>query len=284
MHRTKDALYRLTRALERFLPLTLLWLLLLPLSAAIAMRMARGGLDRVPASALPLQADHRPPSYWRRIRYFTRLHTHWWLLGLLDRLSEPRWQRRFMVNGLHELTAAVALKPVVVVSVHTTALVVLSAWVNSVGIRTAAAPADRTWFSNPARLRRVALAEQIGATVFRRGSVRDVLAFMRPGRAIILSVDHPSGRTIDVPWSGGSIRMSTAAFRLARSVGADVVPVAIQEAGPWRYAVTVFPAVPAELVEAPDHRAAGRVVADQLLPVATSMPALAMPTLVEALR
>lgn len=230
----KSAFYRASRSLEGVLPLGALWLLMWPVSALVAARHMRVKRERVPSSSLPA-ASVREPSAWARWRYLTKFQEHWWLLGWLDRLTETRWQRRLTVQGVEHLRAAIRDRPVVVVTLHTTSMVTLAAWIRSLGIVTAAAPADQSWFSSAARRRKVELAESLGAAVFRTGSARDVLGYLVPGRCIVLTLDHESRRAVFVEAPGASLRVATDAFRLARAAGAAVVPALITRTGPWRY-------------------------------------------------
>lgn len=278
----KRAVFDLSRWLERWVPLDIVWLLVWPLSAVLAARHVHV-VRHVPVTALPAPEARRPTRV-QRWRYLIGFQQHWWLIGWLDRLSEPRWRRRVAVEGLQELTQILRDRPVVLVTVHTAPVVALAPLMRAMGIPTAALPADPSWFSSPARRRKIALAEQIGdAAVFGAGSMRALIDYLTPGKLVVIAADHRGGQLVDVRWSGGNAHFSTTAFRVARRARAAVVPVMITTTGRWRYLIRVLPCVPDELVATADHAAAAAVVADRLLPLAAAVPEQATDNLVAAI-
>jgi len=281
----KGVFHAASRGAERILPPIVLWFLVWPLNELLAARYAWHSDDRVPATSLPLPANSRRPSFYRRWRYFSRGQTHWWLLGWIDRLSAAKWQRRLVVHGFDKLTEVLPQRPVIICSLHTTSLPVLVAWLRSRGVPSAAVPMDPTWFSSPARMRKTALAEKMGmAFTIRPGQPREMLDFLKPGHALSLTSDFTGGRVITVPWRGASVTVSMGLFRLARRAGAVVMPINIFETGRWRYEITVSDPVPEALIEAADPAAAARYVADCLYPAAIARPEQAMNVLVAAVR
>jgi len=102
----KSAFHFASRGAERILPPIALWFLLWPLNEALAVRYAWRSRERVPAARLPVPAGSSHPPLLKRWRHFRRAQTHWWLLGWIDRLSGPKWQRRLEVRGLEKLAAA----------------------------------------------------------------------------------------------------------------------------------------------------------------------------------
>jgi hypothetical protein len=274
-----------SRGAERVLPPIALWWLIWPLNEALAIRSAWRNRERVPASRLPLPAGSNPPSLFRRWRHFRRQQSHWWLLGWIDRLHAPRWQRRLAVHDLEKLTSVMAERPVIVCSLHTTSVLTLAAWLRSLGIPATHVPMDMTWFTNPARLRKQAVAQRMGmAFTLRPDRPRAMVEFLKPGNLLVLTADFTGGRVTNVPWRDASVVVATGLFRLARSTGAAVVPVLILETGRWRYEVTVFDPVPQNMIDAGDTDAAARHVVDHLLPLATAQPDQAMAVLVETIR
>lgn len=280
--RLKGAFYGLSRTLESVLPLDLLWWLLLPLSALLAARHLRRSRVDLPVRSLPRRESDPKPSEQASWRHLTEFQTHWWLLGWLDRLGQPRWQRRIEWQGVEHLHRALIDRPVIVVTLHTTSVVALAALIRSLGITTAAAPADQSWFRSSSRLRKVALAEELGATVFRRGASREIIDYLRPGRAIVLPVDHVQARSIDVACGEATVTVGTGPFRLARATGSALVPVLITSSGPWRYRIDVLPPAPQAHVESGSVAGSASYVVAQLLPLAAREPDQAMQTLVDA--
>ena len=269
-----------SRGAERILPPIALWFVMWPLTQVVGARRARRSRERVPAAHLPLPADSKPPSLLRRWRHFSREQSHWWLLGWLDRLSDDKWQRRLNTHGLEQLTTVLAERPVIICTIHTTSVLTLAAWLRSLGIPAAHVPMDLTWFSSSARKRKVALAQRMGAPLaIRPDSPHDMIEFLTPGHALVLTADFTAGRTIAVPWGAGSVVVATGLFRLARATGAAVVPAIIFSTGRWRYEVTAFEPVPQDLINAGDTTGAARHVVDCLLPPAAARPDQAMEVL-----
>jgi lauroyl/myristoyl acyltransferase len=274
-----------SRAAERTLPPIVLWFLLWPLNEALAIRAAARNHERVPAAHLPMPANSKVPSMFHRWRHFRRQQSHWWLLGWIDRLSSPKWQRRLVVRDLDKLTTVLAERPVIVCSLHTTSVLTLAAWLRSRGLPTAHVPVDMTWFSNPARLRKAALAEKMGqAFVLRPDQPREMFRFLKPGNILLLTADFNAGRVTHVPWRDATVEVGTGLFRMARSTGSAVVPVVIFETGRWRYEVIVFDPVPQDIINAGDTDTAGRYVVDCLMPPTAARPEQAMAVLVETVR
>ena len=227
-----------SRGAERILPPIVLWFLLWPLNAFLSARYAWFSRGPVPAASFPLLEVAGPPLF-KRWRHFSRAQSHWWLLGWIDRLGAPKWQRRLELQGLEKLKAELAERAVIVCSLHTTSVPALGAWLRSVGVPAAHVPADRTWFSSPSRMRKAALAEKAGqAFTLRPDQPRDMLEFLTPGRALVLTADFNAGRVTHVPWRGGSVVVGQGLFRMARSRHAAVVPVLILSTGRWRYKAT----------------------------------------------
>jgi lauroyl/myristoyl acyltransferase len=281
----KSIFHVASRSAERVLPPMALWVLLWPLNDVLAARQALQTREQVPAASLPLPRDAKRPGLFRRWRHFSRAQRHWWLLGWIDRLAAPKWQRRLKLHGLEKLTTALVERPVIVCSLHTTAVPTLAAWLRSQGIPAAHVPMDMTWFSNPARLRKQALAEKMGeAFMLRPDQPRAMVEFLKPGNMLVLTADFTGGRVTEVPWRGGSVLVSTGLFRLARSTGAAVVPVLVFASGRWRYDVTVFDPVPQSAIEAGDTAAAARHIVETLMPMAVARPDQAMAVLVEVVR
>lgn len=280
----KSVFHFASRGAERLLPPIALWVLLWPLNEALAARQALKTRERVPAKSLPLPPDARRPGFVRRWRHFRSAQRHWWLLGWIDRLAAPKWQRRLEVHGVAKLTTVLAERPVIVCSLHTTAVPTLAAWLRSLGIPSAHVPMDMTWFSNPARLRKRALIEKMGkAFTLRPDQPRAIVEFLKPGNMLVLTADFTGGRVTHVPWRGASVVVSTGLFRLARSTGAAVVPVLIFASGRWRYELTVFDPVPQHVIAAGATDAAARYVVDRLIPHAADRPEQAMEVLVETI-
>jgi lauroyl/myristoyl acyltransferase len=283
MSAVKDLFLRANRALEPIVPLSVLWLLMWPLAAYMGARHLRLVSDRVPATSLPLAETTPRPSTWRRWLYLVRIQADFFVLAWIDRLSTRRWQSRFKAEGVAELLQTLGTRPLVIVSIHTTSLVVLAGWVSSLGIPTGAMPADQTWFTNPARRRKVELAAAAGNHTFRDGSGREIVEYLKPGRAVVFAPDMSAGKRVLAPCGDLKLSLATSPFRIARATGAAVVPVMMLGDGRWRYRAEVFPPVPQELIDGGDHHEAASYVAQCLVPQVVMRPEQAMNALVRAL-
>lgn len=280
----KTVFHRASRAAERVLPPVALWFLLWPLTALLGALQARRNPHPVPATNLPLGPNANRPGTWQRWRYFSRAQTHFWLIGWIDRLSDAKWQRRIAVNGLEKLTTLAADRPVIVCSLHTTSIPLLGAWLRALGIPAAHVPMDLTWFSDPTRVRKVALAKEMGAPfTVRPDQPRDMIEFLKPGHVLVLTSDFTGGRLITIPMRNATVKVATGLFRLAQSTGAAICPMLIFDAGRWRYEVTVFDPVPQSAIDAGDNYAAARYLVDCLFPMAMARPEQAMDVLVAAI-
>jgi lauroyl/myristoyl acyltransferase len=280
----KTAFHVGSRAAERVLPPIFMWFLLVPLTELLAARNARRFHQvRVPAPSLPVPDDAQRPGPFQRWRYFSREARHWWLLGWMDRLSAPKWQKRVEVAGLDKLQGRLAVKPVIVCSVHTSSLMTMAAWLRSMDIPTAHLPLHPDWFNNPAQLRKAALTEKMGPFNIRPDQPRAIVKYLTPGHVLVLAADYTDGRVTHVPWGNATVTVATGPFRLARATGAAVVPVLILDTGRWKYEITVFDAVPDATIEGGDTDAAARYVVNCLYPRAVTRPEQAMPVLISAI-
>src|SRR5690242_10286001 len=110
---------RVKVALERTVPLGLLWYAYWPLSAIRAATSMRGAS---PAYLGPLRTDGTPSR--KRIgllgqwRYQFELRHREVPLWYTDRLGEPRWRNRFAVDGFDGLIDLARRGPVIVASLH----------------------------------------------------------------------------------------------------------------------------------------------------------------------
>jgi lauroyl/myristoyl acyltransferase len=260
-----------------------LWFTFVPIAALRAARDARAATTPLPVRSLPAESGARPPSALERFRWHLAFNLRRPLLTWTDRLREQRWQGRFDVRGIERLEAALRDGPVVVVTLHTGALVVLGSWLVSRGITTASVVIDPEWLSEPALVRRTALASLEGQqTLFLPTDARRMVAFLRSGRALMMAADHAQGHVARVPWRNATVRLATGPFRVARLSGATVVPIVAVDAGRWRYGVTIGRPVPGLLIAERRHDEAAAHCAAELMPVAAARATEALQTLVEA--
>lgn len=270
-------------ALERTIPIGLLWYVFWPLSA---MRAANSMRDGSPAYLGPLptatDAAAEPQGLRRRWRYQFELRHREVPLWYANRLGEPHWRERFAVDGFEGLIDLARRGPVIVASLHTISCVLLPSWIRAHGIAVASVVASEGWQSSQ-QASRAALNQPGGRrTLFAIGETRPLIRFLEAGHSVVLISDHGVGRTITVPWRNMAVQLSTGAFRLGHSTGAKVVPVTLTSRGHWKYRVHVGSPVPASMLESGDWRAAAAHTIDELMPAVEAVPWEADRTLVLA--
>ncbi len=264
------------RALERVLPPAALWLVAWPFVAlAVVCDLPKYGRyaskwRHVPRSLRPSELGFRLFLKARMEARFGRLATFW-----PDRLAEPRWQRRCRCEGLENVAGAQARQtPVVLATLHFGPLVLLRFLLRARRIPVAG-------LSEEQRVRRPLAQRMKDARaclpqvphVFPREELKAARAFLQDGGWLLIPMDAPHGKQVDVPTPHGSLRLGTGAVRLAQSTGARLVPCLIYEESPWRFVVHC--GKPAELgaAQAKDTlEAAAQHLVREFLPVLLRHP------------
>jgi len=281
----KGVFYGSCRALARIVPPDVLYILLYPSSA---IRGVLPALNRrtVPARHIPPRPSDGAPSFMRRWHYQAAIYQRWLPLFWPDVWAKPRWADRLTDDGAAALDAMAAERPVVAITLHTGAMVVLGGWLMGRGLAVGSVIIDRErWLrpesvkarSDPRWRKYVENSES-----FLAGDTRQMVRFLVPGRVLLLPADHPLGRSAAGDWPGGRLRLAVGGLRIARMTGAAVVPIIATGDGPWRFHVHVGTPLPAETLDNRDNEAAVAEIARQLMPIAERRPFEALPTLVEA--
>lgn len=271
------------RGLAAIVPPAALYFVLLPYSALRGLRPAMRE-THLPASRLPPPADDRP-GFMRRWRFQAAIHQRWMPLLWSDRWDQPRWARRFTVNDRSEIERLKATRPIVVVTIHTGAFLVLGGWLMHQGLGIGSiVMGQRAWDRRVrAQARTASIWSRFGdSAAFRPGDTRALLRYLQQGRCLILAPDHMHGHGVEGEWPGGRLRMASGAYRVARLTGAAVLPVVVTDAGRWRFSIHIGAPVPDELIAAEDELAAASHVARELMPIVAARPDQAAITLVGA--
>lgn len=261
-----SAAQQLIRWLARFVPLTALSALLLPIAAVRAVRfLARDGRARA-ALLSNLPADFRPRANPLAILLDrTRVELNWLSWTCRDRFHTPRWTRRIRWRGEHHLTAALAdNRPVILAIVHYGPLTFLGRWLCARLRQTGAVADQAAWID--AHARRTPDGRRLAPRVFLPRHTRRLLRFLRAGNAVTVAIDFPRGRLETITLGDRTLTLSTAALRLAESTGALVIPCIPRERWFWRADITFGAPLPFELIaDRSLHPAACRLLADTLL-------------------
>ncbi|MEA2621269.1 MAG: hypothetical protein QOH61_179 [Chloroflexota bacterium] len=272
------------RIVERLLPPDVLWFLYWPIAAMRGVKEARSATDlRIPVSHLPPSPTDPPPSFRARWRFYFDLNSGRPLHSWGDRLGSPRWRKRYVVDGFDGFVALAKERGIISIGFHTVATRNGPAWMRTLGVQAASVALDPEWFS-PHMLARTRLGQPGAAvTALPTGMPRELLRYLGPGSTLGIGADHPLGRTVTVPWGGGSMRVAVGSFRLAAMSGVAVVPIIFMSTRRWRFQIHVGSPVPDALIQAGDFTAAAQHVVDELLPYAASSPHQAGPTFVYAM-
>ena len=251
--------FRAGRAAEERLPLDLLWLLVMVPGSTRAL------LDAI-------RIKYRPgrnvafKTFGGRLRVRLGYYERRPLMAWVDRMAQPRWERRFQVDGRDRLEQILAERPVILLSLHTPSLMALPLWTLAHGIPTASVTLDDNWRKQPELLGR---ARSSGwenmAQVFVAGNARPMARYLTPGKALLVPADWVRGRSVTVAWRGRPLILSAGPFRLAKISGAVVLPVLAVGRGRWRYRIIIGAPVPDALIESGDVTGAASECTAQLL-------------------
>jgi lauroyl/myristoyl acyltransferase len=282
---SRDLKSRAKVALERTIPIGLLWYVFWPLSAIRAANSMREASAAYPGQ-LPTAEDSaaKRTGFLRRWQYQFELRHREVPLWYTNRMGDPRWRKRFAVDGFDGLIDLARRGPVIVASLHTISCVLLPSWIRGHGITVASVVASEGWLSSQQAARGV-LAQPTGErTLFTLGETRPLIRFLESGHCVVLVSDHGVGRTITVPWRNMAVELSTGAFRLGQATGAKVVPVTLTRRGRWKYRVHVGAPVPDSMLESADWPGAAAHTLNELMPAVEAAPREADSTLVLAVR
>ncbi len=268
------------------LPAGVGYMVLMPYGVLRGFRPARSDTAQ-PVLRLPATEAPGRPDFLTRWRFHAGIHQRWPLLFWVDRWHEPRWASRFTARGTETIDRISAERPIVILTVHTTSMIVLGGWLMSRGLGVGTVIVDPRVWARSEQAKRSRLLGRRWANVkesqsFLRGDARAMVRYLKPGRCMFLPADHVRGRVVEGSWAGGRLRLANGAFRLARMTGAAVVPVIVTDAGRWKHSIQICEPVPQMLIDTDDDVAAANHVAAQLMPIALGRPTEAAVTLIEA--
>jgi len=152
----RRAFRRGSTLLARFLPVDVLYFVFLPYSAARGLRKAMRVRDFPAARVPPRGPQDRRPVFLTRWRFQTSVNHRFTGLILAGLSNQDRWARRVTSDGEADLDAVAAERPVVVMTMHTGAMIVLGGWLMRRGLGVGSVIIDRNLWSrrNTSAIRR----------------------------------------------------------------------------------------------------------------------------------
>jgi len=277
----REAAFRATRLIGSVLPLPVLAGLLYPIGFLRGVQLTLTDRGKRPPMTLPPGA--------RRVSALTavRIRALMWMgyasLTWSDRFTRSPWKQRINLEGLDDLRALAADRPVMLASFHFGGIFVMPNLLRANGIPTAAAVGARL-FPLPWLRERRALLTQIDdlPAHLRSGDARGLTRYLKPGRCLLVALDYVFGEQESVRFNDSTIQLSTPVFRLAKVTNAVVVPALATIDGNWRYSIHFGKPVPDEFIKAGNNEAALAHIVNALLPIAAHQPTHAHPQLVSA--
>ena len=233
------------RALERCLTPELLYWTLLPLVAALVV------LDRLNwrrhLKAVYGEHTHLPFAWGHSFRTkFNRV-----LPFFPDRLPNARWLRRCEFVGLDRLMQMRQPgQPLILAFTHFGAFPLLGVWLRAAGIPASTLIAGKAFARTPDKILkdRVMPFPEVPMGCY-YDHKRQAIEVLSRGHAVLIAVDFPSGKLIDVPVAAGrTFTMAPGGMRLAARLNALLVACLIVERRRWRFCVEIGEPTPPELL------------------------------------
>ncbi len=193
-----------------------------------------------------------------------------------ERLAEARWRNHCRITGLDRLQAARQNgRPVVLAFCHFGPFFLLRTWLRAAGVPVATLlagkAADRPELMQ--RADRFAPFRKV-PTVFYRNELRAVTEFLALGNPLLIALDDPAGKQMDLPFcEGWNFRMAAGAVRLAIRHQAELIPCSIIDEGCWHFRIELGRPVPREFLTMDSGwNRAGKHLLDEMLPLFHAHP------------
>ena len=227
------------------------------------------GKRRKPPPPLPdflcMPATRRAARRFRQNHYLNHF-----LEFFPDRLAAGKWMHGCRIGGLDRLRqAGQSRRPVVLAFCHFGSYFLLHSWLRAAGFPAAnfvgGQLADRPGLM---RLKnRLSPFPEI-PTAFYQDQLREAAAFLAAGNPLLISIDTPVSKPMDVPLGEGwTFQMATVAVRLAVRHQAELIPCSITDEGRWCFRITLGQPVPGEfLATKAGWVRAGKHLLDEMLP------------------
>lgn len=184
-----------------------------------------------------------------------------------ERLAGAKWRGRCRIEGLEHLQVARQNgRPVIMAFYHFGPYFLLRSW-----LRVAGFPAGSYLTGKkPQRTRVREFTDRFypwSKITFSENDMKGADEFLKAGNLLMVALDVPQGRQIQVPFGGDwSFKMAAAAVSRAQAHRAELIPCGIIDEGGWSFRIKVGSPVPPEYlaVEANWPRAGGHLLAEML--------------------
>ena len=252
------------RRLERILSPTALHRLMSPLvSARVAFKRVR--------SSMPLPGCLGEGKTFRiSSQQLQKNHLNVMLEFFPDRLGTAKWRDHLRISGVEHLEAARQQKhPIILAFCHFGPYFLLRHWLRAAGFPAVFLVGGKS--KSRSAMKRLADGispfPEIPTALYREDQLRGVIEFVAAGNPLLIAVDVPIGKQMDVPvdeqWRFG---MASGAVRVALRQQAELIPCSIIDEGNWHFQIKIGPPVPQEIVRSGDTLRAGKYILDALLP------------------
>jgi lauroyl/myristoyl acyltransferase len=205
-----------------------------------------------------------------------------------DQLGEEKWAQNCRVEGLERLQSAFRNKrPTVLACCHFGAFELSRFWLRAKGIPATALRGGK------AESRRLLMRLKDRFSPFPEvpialygDQMRAIDEFVAAGNLLLVAIDSPVQKQIDVPFcEGWTFQMAAGAVRLAARHSADLIPLSVVDEGHWKFTIKLGEPVPRELF-LPNNgwRPAAKYLIDQMIPIFRAWPEQCRPDLIRCLK
>jgi hypothetical protein len=205
-----------------------------------------------------------------------------------DHLSDEKWIQNCRVEGLEHLQSARRNKrPTVLAFSHFGPFFLLRFWLRAHGIPAATLLGGESGGRGPLkRLKdRFSPFSEVPIALY-SDQLRAANEFIAAGNPLLVPIDAPAPKRIDVPFcEGWTFQMAAGAVRLAMRHNAELIPCSIIDEGRWHFCIKVGEPAPQELLsQKNDWLPATKHLVDQMLPVFRAWPEQCRPDLIRCLK
>ncbi len=205
-----------------------------------------------------------------------------------DRLAEEKWIQNCRVEGLEHLQSARRNKcPTVLAFSHFGPFFLLRFLLRAKGIPAATLLGGGSERRNPLMRLKDAFSPLNEVPIsFYSDQLRAADEFIATGNPLLVPIDAPVPRQIDVPFcEGWTFRMAAGAVRLAMRHHAELIPLNVVDEGHWKFTIKLGEPVPQELLSSNnDWRPAGKYLIDQMIPIFRAWPEQCRPDMIRCLK
>ncbi len=209
---------------------------------------------------------------WRqRVRH----HLYRIILFFPDRLSKPRWQKRFRVTGREHLSLPLGRKePILIACFHFGALMLLRYWLRAAGIPAATLMGNSIAKRTRSKQRKDRISGDLEIPhTFAVDQLKQANRYLELGNCLMVALDHPSGRQVRTEHGDTIFQMATGAIRMAARSRAKLVPCTIVEESAWCFFIEIGQPVPEQVLQSSELvRAASSHLLEEMMRVVERHP------------